>query len=136
MATATTETPFLSLEKVYVDQFTGKEGPETPKSRRRISQDLDPVKLDPKLQGIRVSSPSGKVNEQELTTVTVSDLYLDDIIIAGIEETLGKDVPFDTKLRYKVPGSGDPDVELVSFPESKYDLKKPGMFYFNSFTAQ
>lgn len=48
----------------------------------------------------------GKEEVSEVTTVTPtkSEYYLDDVIISGIEESLGIEVPFDMKLRYKEAG--------------------------------
>ena len=48
---------------------------------------------------------SEKVNEE--VVLVANDFNIDDIIIGGVEEALGIQVPFDTRLRYK--SAGDPN---------------------------
>jgi len=108
--------PFISLQKLYMDQFIGSETLQNKKTARRVSSSEEyPLfkELETDLK-IHNETSTSVVNEQELTTITVTDLYLDDIIIAGVEEALGKSVPFDTKLRYKVPEEEDSDTEMVN----------------------
>jgi hypothetical protein len=67
------------------------------------------------------SEDSAKVEEEvaEVTTQipTRSEYYLDDVIISGIEKSLGIEVPFDMKLRYKEAGEPSPMASQKTGPK-------------------
>ena len=87
----------------------GEAQPETsPEPDSEYEEEEEEVNPEP----VADSEDPAEVKEEiaEVTTVTPSrsEYYLDDVIISGIEGSLGIEVPFDMKLRYKEAGEPSP----------------------------
>lgn len=163
MIEISTEQPYLSLEKLFIDQIISneeEEGVETQKKRRKVTigslvPDVDQnipseitlenslevadhdgdllldAVIEPEIDdqdesvvnsdwGLRIPTSQASFtttdnfkDEPETTSVATSDFHLDDIVIAGIEKSLQISIPFDTKLRYRIP-TEETDFDLVS----------------------